>query len=385
MMKKNDFSPIAFLSSVGAGGIAVAPFAILQYTYHTGKGLITYNQIPHGTLSTFQEVLFRFMEAGMLLFAAIHLILSVFLFIRLSKWIKTDAYKNLLNNPLQNGSLLAPFVSIIMTMNVFIGPIRFFWPLMADNLQMLMAPALATWGIIITFLILKVIELLKISFVNEFDNNKIGFGWLMPPFALSMATVTGTGIAALSRNIDIANIAAFLSLIPGTMGIFLLFVKVVTIFKVHYQSKGMPDKQFLPSFLIVIPIVTLFAISGFRLVHFLEHHHHLHVGFLNFFIVVASFAFETWYLLFGLVMLKDYIRQDFFKKEYYFSQWALVCPFVAYAVLGSFMYKVFVPNVLLYGVIITSLSVAMFIHLKILRRHLICCLPSVKSPSYQCS
>jgi hypothetical protein len=40
-MKNNEFSPLIFLASLGAGGIAVMPFVLMQYTIEHGEGLIT--------------------------------------------------------------------------------------------------------------------------------------------------------------------------------------------------------------------------------------------------------------------------------------------------------------------------------------------------------
>ena len=78
MFSKNtfkDFSPLLFLAALGAGGISVIPFAFLQYTFHTGKGLVTYSSVAHNTLSLGQQVLFRSLEAVMIIFTIIHLIL----------------------------------------------------------------------------------------------------------------------------------------------------------------------------------------------------------------------------------------------------------------------------------------------------------------------
>jgi hypothetical protein len=347
--------------ALGAGGISVIPFAIFQYTTEHGKGLVTLSQMGHGSLSLINELLFRFLEVAMAVFAIIHIVLMVGLFKKFNKWKKTDAYKEMLKDPLKNTALLAPFVAISMTLNVFIGPIRFFIQSFADNLQAVMLPALIVWGIIWVALMKFDIKLLKIAFEEDFDIGKISFGWLLHPFALSMLTVTGTGIAALAKNVSIAHAAAFMSMVSGTMAAFLLTVKVISIFKSHYAAKGLPEKQFLPSFLMVIPNVTLLAISAFRIGHYLEHHFEMQMGPYFLLVMTLAFAFETWYLLFGLSLLKDYFTKYFFKKEFYVSQWGLVCPIVAYAVLGSFVYNVFVPSTLLYLTILGTTFIAILL------------------------
>ena len=184
----------------------------------------------------------------------------------------------------------------------------------------------------------------------------------MQPFALGMISVSGMGIAAMAHNADIAHAAAFLSLISATMGVFLFMVKLISVFQSHFVTKGMPERQFLPSFLIVIPIVTIYAISFFRFGHYLEHQFDVNLGVFYTLIVALPFAFQTWYLGFGLTMLKDYFRKDFFKKEYYVSLWAFICPFVGYAVLGGFVHKFFLPIPITEGLIFASGTLAILFY-----------------------
>lgn len=371
-MKQDSFSPLSFLASLGAGGISVIPFAFLQYSFHTGKGLIHFGLIDHMSLPIAQQLLFFFLEVVMVVFTAIHFILSYQGFRGLLGWVKTDGYDDFMNDPLRNSAIVAPFLSLAMTANVFIGPIRFFVPYIAKNLQDFMLPALIAVGLLWFFLMQMEIRLLKISFIKSFDVSKIHFGWLLHPFALGMVTVTLTGIAAMSKTASISHTAASLSVISGTMAFFLLVVKLISIFKSHFAANGLPEKQFLPSLLIVLPIITLLAISGFRLAHYLHHYFHFQTELLAFAVITVSFAFQTWYLWFGLALLKDYFRKNFFKNEFYMSQWGLVCPFVSYAVLGSFVYKVFLPSPIIYGMILISMLVAITFFFLLLWRHVKC-------------
>lgn len=360
-----------FLASLGAGGIAVLPFSFLNYTFPHGKGLIEIGQMPYGQLAIWQEVLFRSLEGVMILFIALHIILSLLFAAQLFRWMSGIDYKSFMADPLKNAGILSPFISLVMTMNVMVGPLRYFIPQMAHNLQSLMMPALVFWLLVGFFLMRMEIKLLKISFEKSFDVNKIHFGWLLHPFALGMYTVTGTGIAALSTNGPIAHTAAFVSFVFGSMGLFLLIVKMVAIFKSHFAQSGLPERQFLPSFLIVIPNITLYAISLFRIGHYFENHFdaHLHLYFIA--VVTIAFAFETWYMLFGLSLLLDYFRNHF-SKEYYPSQWGLVCPVVAYAVLGEFVYNLFVQSEALYILIIITLIVSVVLFFSLLLKHMKC-------------
>jgi tellurite resistance protein TehA-like permease len=368
---KTPFSPLSFLASLGAGGIAVIPFAFLNYTYPHGKGLINMTHISYEVLSIWQGILFRVLEGTMIFFSLLHIILSLFFAVQLFQWVKEKKYVALMKDPLMSSALLPPFISLVMTMNVVIGPVRYFIPSFSENLQLFMLPALLFWGGIWVFLMKLEIKLLRISFETSFDVQKIHFGWLLHPFALGMATVTGTGIAALSTDASIAHIAAFLSLVSGTMGIFLLATKMTILFKSHFVAEQMPDKQFFPSLLIVIPNITLYAISAFRFGHYLEHHHGAEMGAFYMIVTTLSFAFETWYIAFGVSLLLPYFKKHFF-KEFSLSQWGLVCPVVAYAVLGSFVYNTFIQSAFLFvGVLFVGL-IAIILFFLLLKKHISC-------------
>ena len=377
-MSEKKFTPLVFLASLGAGGISVVPFSILQYTVPHGKGLIKYSDILHGQLPFLQEFYFRGLESIMVLFALIHFGLFFFFLPKLLSWLKTQEFKKMLQDPNQNAALLAPFISILMSMNVFLATIRYFVPHFSTNLQLYMMPAFVTWMLIWVAVLLLVNKLLHIAFSRTFDVRKISFGWLLYPFALSMTAVTGTGFAAVAKDPNIAHAAALFSLVPLTMAIFLFVVKITTIFTSHFQAENLPERQFMPAFLAAVPVVTLIAISFFRLGHYLETNFHYETEGLVFLTVVGAFAFEIWYFVFGLIMLKDYFRKDFPKNEYYVSQWALVCPFVAFAVMGAFVYKVFLPLNIFPILSAISLLVAITFFGILTYRHFRCLFSTVK-------
>jgi len=368
-VKNLKFSPLFFLASLGAGGIAILPFVIMQYTVEHGSGLVTMSQIAAKGFTGFTAAYFSGLEVIMAVFAVLHFALTGWFTANAYRWIKAGHLKKLLNDPLNNATILAPFISILMTMNLFIGPIRYFFPLLSNNFQSLFLPAMIFWSVIFVSVILLEIYLLSISFKRGFDVDKINFGWLLHPFLLGMLTVIGTGLAAMSKNADIAHTAAFMSLISGSMGAFLLLVKMIMLFKNHFAASNLPEKHFLPSFLIVIPNITLFAISAFRLGHYLENHHHFHLDAYFYIVIGVSFAFEIWYMLFGLSLLINYFRQNHF-KEYYVTQWGLICPLVAFVTLGSFAYSVVAASSVLYVIMISVVAVTVFFFAELLIKHL---------------
>ena len=370
-MKEKSFSPLTFLASLGAGGIAVIPFVLMQYTIEHGKGLITRAQLWANNYKGITAFYYYALEAVMIVFALLHITLSVYFAVKLFGWMKTGAHKELISDPLRNTGMLAPLISLLMTMNVFIGPLRYFFPTMSNNFQSMFLPAMIFWSVLFVFIMWFEIKLLGISFSKGFDISNITFGWLLHPFLLGMLTVVGTGIAAMSKNPSIADTAAFMSMISFSMGVFLLLVKLIVIFKSHFAAPGLPEKQFLPSFLIVIPNITLFAISAFRFGHYLESHHGFHLGAYFYFVMGLSFAFEIWYMLFGLSLLKDYFKKYHF-KEFYVTQWGFICPLVAFVVLGAFVYNVVASSPVLYAVFVVTIVVTIALYFELLRKHIKC-------------
>jgi hypothetical protein len=370
-MKTHRFSPLIFLSSLGAGGIAVMPFVLFQYTIEHGKGLITYAQLWMQKWNVFTSVYFTSLEGVMIFFTVLHLLLTVYLFIQLFSWMQTQEFREMMRNPLKNTALLTPLISLLMTMNVFIGPIRYFSPLLSANLQSLFLPALIVWAVIYILSLGLEIHMLSMSFIEGFDIDKIHFGWLLHPFLLSMLSVVGAGIAAMSTQASIAHTASFMVLISVSMGVFLLLIKIVTLFKKHFASSGLPEKQLLPSVLVVIPNITLFAITFFRLGHYLEKFHHLHLGAYFYFVIGLAFAFEIWYLLFGIYLLWDYFQKHHF-RDYYLTQWGFICPFVAFVVLGAFAYSTVAQSALLYGMLVVGMIVAIGLYGELAYKHVMC-------------
>lgn len=353
-----SFNPLSFLASVGAGGIAIAPFVYFQYTIPHGKGLINLQQVMQYAESNNTKGFFLLLMSVMVVFGLLHFILTISMASKMIAFRKSPEFKSYINDPQRNTSFLALFTSLGMTFNVFIGVVRYFTPFLQQNFQSLMLPALVLWSILWFFLMRTEIRILRTAFQKDFDLSKLSFGWLLHPFALGMVTVAGTGIAAMAKDPTIAHIAAFMTMTSGSMGIFLLMVKLFSIFKSHFSNQGMPERQFLPSFLVVIPITTLYAISMFRLGHYFDHQFGTHLDLYFKIVTVIPFAFETWYFVFGISMLKNYFKKDFFRKEYYVTLWALICPFVGYAVLGSFVHKLFIQSSILETVILTSVLAA---------------------------
>ncbi len=368
-----NFNPLLFLSALGAGGIAVSGFIFIQYGgFFQGYGLATFAQIPQTPVVIFLEVVMVFLSI-------IHILLSVKFFMNYFKWRKTPAFKDVSSNPLINSSLMAPILSLAMSFNVVIAVFRYFIPALSDNFQAIMAPAFAGYVLLWLWAVITAILLLKTAFNKSFDVDKIHFGWLLQPFALAMVTVTGTGFAALAKNTatitynnDIAATAAFLAVISGSMALFLFLVKIFSIFKKHLHRDSVLENTFVPTYLIVIPIITLFGISTFRLGYYLSNLYQEPIFFtIAKLILFGLFAFQVWYFAFGLAMLKDYWN-GYLKNNFHISQWGLICPFVAFVALGLFFFQIFFANVIFFYFLLAVFIFTIGLFFFLLKRQYLC-------------
>lgn len=347
------------------------PFAFMNYTVPHPKWLISLEHVLP-LLQTHMAWLYYFFFAIMIGFGLLHIILMIVFFIKFFKRNKTPEAREYKNDPLRNPGITTPILALAMTMNIFIWIIRFFFPEISNNLQSFMLPALIIWLFLWWLTMYLSIKLTKKSFLSSFDFEKITFGWLLIPFTIGMVTVVGAGIAALAKHPQIAHTAAFFTFVSLGFGLLLFIAKLITLFQKHFSDKWLPWKQALPSFLIVIPNVTLYAISLFRLWHYFANQTWTHPDLFLFFVIIGAFTFESWYLLFWLALLKTFFRDHFFKKEFYVSMWGLVCPFVAYAVLGAFAYQQFFQSKIIYWVVVFVMLISLLIYFLIGKKNIWC-------------
>lgn len=347
-----NFNLLWFIMALGFGGTSVAGFAFLNYTIKRPpglKGLISLDALnqfaPH--LDPTTRALVSFFEYHIAAFGVLHLISICLVGLLFIAWrLKYPAaYRELLNDNTRNAAIITPALALGMTFNVFlVGGVFYFKPL-KDNMQALMLPALLAWLLIWLYTMVTALRVQRRYLEKGFDVAKMHFGWLLQPFALAMTAVSGTGIAALGHDPVITYTAFYLSLVPFTMAVFMTVVKLVALFQSHYEA-GLPTKvEFLPSMLIVVPILTLLSISLFRYGHFFDHQLKSHLPQAYFQIVTCGgWAFMSWYLVLGLMLLKRYLADHFFRRGYFDeSQWGMICPMVAFAVLGAFVYKTTLP------------------------------------------
>lgn len=369
---KKDFNPLIFLSALGAWWISIMPFAFMNYVVPHPKWLISLEHIMP-LLNTSMAWLYYLLFWIMILFWILHIILMIKFSISFFSRFKTKEAKEYIGDPLRNAWITTPILSLAMTMNIFIWVIRFFVPAMSQNLQDFMLPALIFWLLLWVITMRVSIKITKNSFFKSFDFEKITFGRLLVPFTISMVTVVWAWIAALAKDPTIANTAAFFTFISLWFWLLLFITKLITLFQKHFADKNWsPTKQALPSFLIVIPNITLFAIILFRLGHYYANQTGTNADLFLFFVIIWAFTFETWYLLFWFSLLKKYFQEQFFQKEFYVTMRWLVCPLVAYSVLWAFAYQQFFNSPIIYWLVLGFIVLSVITYIIIWKKNIWC-------------
>lgn len=366
----DNFNMLWFIMALGFGGTGIAGFAFLNYTLdrpdgYKGLMYIQKAQLYAAKMGGFTESIVNYMQGHIITFGVLHILAMILIFTLFFLWRSKhpEKYKAIAEDTTKNSVIIAPALALGMSFNIFLVVGFAYFGEIRKGLADIMPFALGGWLLLWVYTMYTAVKVQTIALTKGFDVDKMHFGWLLVPFALGMTAVAGAGIAAigakkLPAESIIPHIAFFFSLVAFMMAAFLLVVKLFSLFKSHY-NRGLPEKvEFLPSFLMVVPIITLLAISAFRYGHYFHsatiHGKHMHVPELFYSIViVGGWAFMVWYIILGLALLKDYFKNHFFDMKYFDeSQWGLICPMVAFAVLGSFVYKVALPNNAVIGVIL---------------------------------
>jgi len=371
-----QFNMLWFIMALGFGGTSVAGFAFLNNTVTRDgvyKGMLYLGKINEfvADMSGLYGAITNYLIVHMVIFGLMHLAALFGCTVLYIQWRRNypEKYSSLLNDTTRNSVLIAPVLAYGMAFNVFLVLGYVFVDWMRINMQLIMPYATFGYGLIWVWTMVVAIRLQAIALEKGFDLSKMHFGWLLIPFALGMTTVTGTGIAYLAHG-ALADIVFFLSIVSFTMAVFLLVVKVFSLFKSHY-SVGLPEKiEFLPAFFVVMPIITLLTISMLRYGYYFQHKFDTQLPSAAFaFIVSAGFGLMTWYMLLGLFMLRSYLKNYLFNTKYFDeSQWGLICPMVAYAVLSTFVFKHGLPYTLTMAVALTFMLLDVIILITMIGR-----------------
>jgi len=336
------YSPVYFLASLGAGGLAVTFFMYLMFWVpHPGR------PVP-----VFEDIMAAFATGGWPIQAAIVIAMAgiaVFAFLNIKSliwnlrqvgpFLRSDKGRALKASNAETQLLAMP---LALAMSVNVGFI----------LGLVFVPGL--WGIVeylfpfamIAFLAIGVLAFAQLAdFLGRvltkggvFDvTAHNSFAQLLPAFAISMVAVGLAAPAAMSTAPLVQGISLIASTFFGFAAVVYAVVAAVTGFNsmLHYGTA----RESGPTLMIIVPILTVLGIM------FLRQDHGLHVSFDAHTQAADTLVFLTRILsvqvLFGLLGLLVLRRQGYFAEFVTGAKtspgaYALVCPGVALSVMLQF-------------------------------------------------
>ncbi len=361
MILREKFTPMCFLSALGAGGLSVSFFMYLMFLVpHKGSPMATFDFIyPELLKGTWLSAIIVVSLLFIILFATLHFKLLIWNIKQFNLYKKSDSFKVLKES---NGeiTLITLPLTLAMTINVCFVLGAVFVPNLWSIVEYLFPFALIGF-LLCGFYALKIFfnyfsRILINGDVDCAKNNNLS--QMISIFAFSMIAVGFAAPGAMSHNISINAIGIFGALFFSSVALILLVIKITLGFKNMFEH-GV-SMEAAPSLWIIIPILTLLGITAVRVSFGLDH---------NFDATLAkSSLFTLTSVILSLQIIFGILGYQIMKKIGYFEEFinsenkspvsfALICPGVALMVFGMF----FINFGLTYNEVITKYSLAYFV------------------------
>lgn len=338
----DNYSPLYFLASVGAGGLSVTFFMYLMFWVpHPGRPVPIFEDIAAafstGSLPLKTAIVVAML--GIAVFAALNLQKLFWNISAFNRFRKTEGYQKLRNSNAETTLLAYPLALAMSVNGLFIVGLVFvpgLWSIVEILFPFAMAAFLA-------------IGIFALSIIGDFLGRVLtkgglfdvtahnSFAQMLPTFALAMVAVGLAAPAAMSTNALVVGVALIGSTFFSTVAIIYAAVALFTAFNsmLHYGTA----KESAPTLMILIPLMTILGIMFLRQDHGMHTTFESHTSAAETMIFLARLvSVQVMFLGLGLVVLK---REEYFKDFVFGSKtspgsYALVCPGVAISVLTQF-------------------------------------------------
>ncbi len=354
MMKSNlgeNYSPLYFLASLGAGGLSVSFYIYLLFLIPHGKNVVvdgvtidpaplaTFNHIlPYITDFSYKSILVLLVVAAIGFFAFLHFKLLLWNIKEYKEYKKTSSYTSLVNSNAEVTLMTIP-LTFAMTVNACFVLGAVFVPNLWSVVEFMFPLALIAFGVT-GFYAMKIFTVYfsRIIINGDFNFSKNNnLSQMISIFAFLMVGVGFAAPGAMSHYIQINAIGIFGAIFFLSIAIMLAVLKFILGFK-NMLEHGISNEA-SPSLWIAIPILTLIGITLIRIHFGLDHHFNAELPSSSLFTLTSTIV--SLQLIMGLigfsVMLKlNYFQEFIDSKEKSPGSFALICPGVAFFVFGLF-------------------------------------------------
>ena len=334
------YSPLMFLAALGAGGIAVTFFLFLMFWVpHPGQTVPVFEDIMAAFRSGGlpMQAMIATAMAGIAFFVATLARLLVWNLGQLSAFRATDAFGALMGS---NGGtqMMAVPLTLAMAVNAAFIVGLIFVPRLWSVVEYLFPLALVAFALIGVYALRLYGAFLGGVLQRGLDcarNNSLA--QMLPAFAFAMIAVGMAAPAAMSETRATVAVALVLStafmLLAIIQGLVALVLGLRSIFENGLAVEG------APTLMIGVPILTVLGIAWMRQAHGLHVHFEAHTGAGDTFMVLTSIFVAQVLILaggFAAVRRMGYAERFVSGPERSPGALALICPLVAFSVLGHF-------------------------------------------------
>jgi len=337
----DTYSPMYFLSSLGAGGLSVSFFIwLIFWVPHPGRTVPNFEDIMAVMAggSTLKQAMIVIAWIGIATFVTLNLKALIWNLSRFNQWKHTEAYAKFMKTNGQS-QLMAMPLALAMTVNgLFVTGLAFV-PGLWSVVEYLFPLAMATFALIAVLafrLYGHFIARIKVEGGFNFAANN-SFGQILPAFAFAMIGVGLAAPAAMSTSPAIVAISIVLSSFLFITSA--LIAGIALVLGVRSMLDHGTNAETAPTLMILIPLMTILGITLMRQSHGLGVHFDAHSSPADTFMLLTQFlAVQVLFGLFGFLILNrhSYAKRFIWGRETSVMSYALVCPGVGFAVMTQF-------------------------------------------------
>ncbi|QQZ27626.1 hypothetical protein HMY34_02030 [Thiothrix subterranea] len=339
------YSPLYFLSALGAGGAVVTFFMYLMFmTPHKGTPIPTWESLQavlQGD-NPMLQLLVAVSLLGIIVLSVLHVRLLVWN-VNEYRYFRQSATFHKLRQSNSEVQFMAIPLTFAMTINVGFILGALFVPGLWNVVEYLFPLAILAFGITGWFAARIFIDFMsRVLVTGHFDcsrNNNLS--QMLAIFAFGMVGVGFSAAAAMSEVPLTSGIGLVLSLLFISTASLLAVTKLILGFRAMLEH-GI-DRESSVSLWIIIPIITVSGIALYRLSMAMHHNFGLHVEPVESLgLLTVLLSVQILFAILGYAVMKKlgYFNAYVYGKEKSAGSFALICPGVAGYVMGFFFIHV---------------------------------------------